>query len=832
MKKLRAVMVLLLVFVLTIPVSDTHAAIISYKLNTSTKTISGVGKKFTLKATAPSPYQTTWKSSNNSIATVSSKGVVTAQKKGTATISCTIKHGNITKKLTCKITVKVPAKAIYFTNAKIDEDLNAQIIELGNTYDFGSRRVSSSTKSASTDVIRYYVGDTTKATVDGKTGLFTPLKTGMTTLTVCAGATATKAKAPSNPVKQTINIYIKKPIIQISDCSLADSMDLKIVFNHPMNGSTLINADGSLSSNIGITANSGSSALGTLTGNLSEDKTTLTIHNTGVFDGSYLISLSASIASESGYPLTSYSEIKVLKDTEKPTYLGCTVDDSGMVVSMNFSEPVSIKNLRITNPKRSDGKSLMNPALFTTMSNYTLSEDKKSILLDLSSLPTIDQNISIQITLYGIVDLANNTTNPYPLTIQVYTNTTTQTQASLSNMYRNGNSLVAVFNKTMKVPGYAIVNSSVITGIVNPANKKEIIYHMTDSSLLSMKGNVTVTLNNYSTYNTDTTTTSVQQIVAFGAPAVFPTITESSLAEDVSSNRKSVLTLTYNCPVTLSSVSGQLNASSNLDGVISASTPYAYTASANGKTVTITFSNTFKELADYTFTIPAKFVTDCYYNENAAVSVTVTKSAVSTSEALPQPSGIQIGGANNEYIYVTFPNMLDTTTALDKSNYNISGLTILSASLLANNYNCPSIVKLQINPNNIESDVPYQVTISGIKGYKGSYTTMKKYQNMITLSNNKTLSVISKNAYSSTKTFVLSFGTALSTSSKISYTATVNNTELPIKSSIINGNTITITFENSLTAGSTIVLKPGNDNSIIDVNNQKMLNTAVSAIVA
>ncbi|MBQ9014992.1 MAG: Ig-like domain-containing protein [Firmicutes bacterium] len=66
------------------------------------------GKKKTLKATvSPSNAANkavTWKSSNKKVATVTSKGVVKAKKKGKATITVTTKDGK--KKATCKITVK------------------------------------------------------------------------------------------------------------------------------------------------------------------------------------------------------------------------------------------------------------------------------------------------------------------------------------------------------------------------------------------------------------------------------------------------------------------------------------------------------------------------------------------------------------------------------------------------------------------------------------------------------------------------------------------------------------------------------------------------------
>ena len=70
----------------------------------ATKTLKK-GKSFTIKAKlTPSGAEATIKysSSNKKIATVNSKGKVTAKKAGTVTI--TVKAGNVTK--TCVITVK------------------------------------------------------------------------------------------------------------------------------------------------------------------------------------------------------------------------------------------------------------------------------------------------------------------------------------------------------------------------------------------------------------------------------------------------------------------------------------------------------------------------------------------------------------------------------------------------------------------------------------------------------------------------------------------------------------------------------------------------------
>ena len=90
------------------------------------------GKKYTLKASiAPknaANKAVVWKSSNKKIATVSSKGVVTAKSAGTTTITATAKDGS-RKKASCKVTIKGSNnKKILIQELKFD--IKERIIEL------------------------------------------------------------------------------------------------------------------------------------------------------------------------------------------------------------------------------------------------------------------------------------------------------------------------------------------------------------------------------------------------------------------------------------------------------------------------------------------------------------------------------------------------------------------------------------------------------------------------------------------------------------------------------------------------------------------------------
>lgn len=81
-----------------------------------------LGGSMTLKATTyPADVKVTWKSSDKSVATVSSSGKVTAVKNGTATITGQFTYKNKTYKASCKVTVKTPSIKLDKTSVTVAE---------------------------------------------------------------------------------------------------------------------------------------------------------------------------------------------------------------------------------------------------------------------------------------------------------------------------------------------------------------------------------------------------------------------------------------------------------------------------------------------------------------------------------------------------------------------------------------------------------------------------------------------------------------------------------------------------------------------------------------
>lgn len=145
-----------------------------------------IGGTKQLKATtAPANKKLTWKSSDASIAKVSSSGVVTAVKKGTATITASFKVDGKTYKGTYKITVKKPSIKLSTNNTRMYES-DTFIIKA--TTEPADLKVTWKSSNASVVTV-------------SSTGLVTAKKSGAATLT---GSVTYKGKTYKATCKVTV----------------------------------------------------------------------------------------------------------------------------------------------------------------------------------------------------------------------------------------------------------------------------------------------------------------------------------------------------------------------------------------------------------------------------------------------------------------------------------------------------------------------------------------------------------------------------------------------------------------------------------------------------
>lgn len=179
-KKKILISLFLAVIMVTITATSGHGVISPINVEASTKpTISKKtrnileGKKYNLNINnkiKKSTYK--WTSSNEDIATVNSRGIVTAKSKGKVDITCTITTPDKTVyKETCKVTVREPAISFRIRN-------KVAALNLGQEYDLNRRLAPTS----SNDKTTWTSSDTSIANPDSM-GRFTALKEGEVTIT-------------------------------------------------------------------------------------------------------------------------------------------------------------------------------------------------------------------------------------------------------------------------------------------------------------------------------------------------------------------------------------------------------------------------------------------------------------------------------------------------------------------------------------------------------------------------------------------------------------------------------------------------------------------------
>lgn len=136
-----------------------------------------LGEKVTLKATIKPSYaenqNVTWSSSDKSVATVSSKGVVTAKKTGSCVITVKTADGGFTAK--CTVSVVVPTTKIKLSKSSVS-------VQAGKTY---SLSATVSPSNASNKTVKWSTSDKKVATVSSK-GVITAVAGGKCVITAKA----------------------------------------------------------------------------------------------------------------------------------------------------------------------------------------------------------------------------------------------------------------------------------------------------------------------------------------------------------------------------------------------------------------------------------------------------------------------------------------------------------------------------------------------------------------------------------------------------------------------------------------------------------------------
>lgn len=801
-------------------------------LNKASKTIYEQGTTYQLRVkNKPKNAKFAWASSKESVATVNGQGLVTAKGKGATNITCKITYpDNTSIKLISKITVKITATDVLISNA--NKVGNAHYIELGESFDFNRALTPSNSSDKTYWVIKDENGkETTEFATVNSQGVVKAIKVGndnkdvILKLEARTGATKAKAMDPLNTVTDAINLVITGPTTYVTSVRQTESNVVTITFNRPISKSTVIDSKGSLTSAVKVEAKTSSNNikandLGTITPNLSADGLTLKLTTQNRWSGLYYINLTSAVTSTSGLSLESYSDDLNLTDNTPPQYVTTTVDGTGMYAHLRFSEEIDISKLSVLGVDTAVDS--YTRTIIFDLSKYKLSEDKKTIIVDLSSLTYTDRNKAIAVKIAGIKDLSGIAMEPWPATVYLLTDTSTQPLANLKTITRTSkNTLTAEFDKEIEYPGTITINNLTRQGIVDGSDKTKVNYQLYENELTN-SSSLTVTVSGWKNYRANTYGASTSRAVNMAVALNVPQLVSSQLVTNAENGVTSYqLLLTYSKNIKLVSNSGYINvvySNANSDVVPLFNVPYTATVTADNVVNLTLSSSVYQGKGIYRFSIGEYLVYDEYSNYNAAASISVTIDA-SSDTPYPAPTSVMQNVNNKNQIYVNFANKVDPVSACTVLNYSLGG-TYPTDAIVYSNSDAGATVVLTFSSGTIPYSTTYPITISNIKGFNGSYTEMETYityKDLIEnaapiLNNTKLLDVITIQL-----TFTEDTGTV---TGRANFTVYQNGTVVPLNTSnpySYSGNTVTINLAQAVTT-SGLYIMPNTSNSLMDIH--------------
>ncbi|BCN32227.1 Ig-like domain-containing protein [Anaeromicropila herbilytica] len=196
------------------------------KLNATSKTLY-VGKKYDFnvsnKPAAKSTY--TWTTSSKTVATVTTAGVVTAKKAGSATIKVVIKNAKTkktTKTLTAKVTVKESAASVKISNP-------VETVNVGpSVYDF-NKTITTKTGGKCTDKVYFVISDDTAGATVDKNGVVSTTKVGEFKIKVVTATSEANFKAGTFTAESEA-VLVKVPLAVVGVKQTA-SNKVQVTFN-------------------------------------------------------------------------------------------------------------------------------------------------------------------------------------------------------------------------------------------------------------------------------------------------------------------------------------------------------------------------------------------------------------------------------------------------------------------------------------------------------------------------------------------------------------------------------------------------------------------------
>ena len=206
-----------------------------------------------------------------------------------------------------------------------------------------------------------------------------------------AARKSTAADAAKSIVNDAIIIEVVGPSATVASADIVGSTEIKAVFDSPIDASTVIGKNNALLDSIELSLRKNIKGVmaadpGKLTAQLSADNKTLTITSENRFEGEYVINFTNKIKTTDGVAIEEYYKYISYVDNEAPEVRSVTLDDSGMISTITFSEPIDFSGFNVSNASLVAGTSTSSAdpttiSFLNNKSNYIPSDDKKSLTI-------------------------------------------------------------------------------------------------------------------------------------------------------------------------------------------------------------------------------------------------------------------------------------------------------------------------------------------------------------------------------------------------------------------------------------------------------------------
>ncbi|MDE7298328.1 MAG: Ig-like domain-containing protein [Lachnospiraceae bacterium] len=747
--------------------SDTLTAQAAGPSLNATKVTIFTGTTFQLKVQNVDNSQVksqTWKANRTTIAKVDQNGVVTPVSAGTTTIKCTITYQNgKSELLECAVTVRkrIACTSIQITNAQLNEG-NAQTIYVGEKFSIKKKPTPSNT----TDKVFWISWDEDIATVSS--GVVTAKKEGFAVIEVRVGVDETDAMRADNPAVDRLYMHVvKKPLPtstpiptatpiptstpiptpsltptptptptlapaampKVQSAVMVGSQELQITFDRPVRKSSVISGGRLAAGTVIIGRDEGAGDFGTLTPSLSADQRCLTLNSSNGFSGTYSVVVSNKVVSSDGVAFEQYAEVLRLKDTSGPVYSGTTVGYNGWFSNINFNEALDISRMTVESVTNTTDVALL--SYLRDSSNYRLSEDKKSIIINLEGVTT-NRSLAVLVSLRGICDLSGNTTSSLLQRVYVRTDANTKAVASIVKAERiSKTELEVTFDSPIQWPGVARFGNESNAGIVDSENMMIVRYEI-PYSYQNKTGAQLIEFSNWYNYNGSLTDTKLMRAVDFTMDTTPPQLTNAELVNGTWNGMNvSRLVLTWHKEIANAVFDAVFSIRvKTTRGEIMTVQPVIMDVKIEGESVTYILSDEMLLAeGEFTVTLPAGLVKDRLDNVSTARVIAVNKNG-GDSDELPPPTTIEQDMNDKSVIRLSFDNKLDLASAEEITNYHVlraNGTRVVPiAATFVSQTDTNAVLELTFASGTFTGDSidTYELVMQNIKGYNGTYGPM------------------------------------------------------------------------------------------------------------